>query len=174
MSVTSSPGSCQRVTAGAPVGVTSLSKAAARLAVRLRRAPPGTRSISSRCNRLMVWVRAANKSSRRLVRPMQHHRMSSAPTCYSCGAVWTAMATETASSGRARASGRLTALVPGRPAWRDVHHSLAVADQALGERPADAVGPFYHPTSVRPLSRHWRSARSPAGWPERAGRRSRP
>jgi hypothetical protein len=39
---------------GAPAGVTAASNAAARLVVRLRRAPPGTRSISSRCSRLMV------------------------------------------------------------------------------------------------------------------------
>src|SRR4029453_8333855 len=39
-SATSSPASCQRVTAGAPAGVTAASSAAARLAVRLRRAPP--------------------------------------------------------------------------------------------------------------------------------------
>jgi hypothetical protein len=56
---TSSPASCQRVPPAAPAGVTPASRTAARLAVRLRRAPPATRSISSRYSRLMVWVRAA-------------------------------------------------------------------------------------------------------------------
>ena len=54
--------------AGWPAGVTAANSAAARLAVRLRRAPPGTRSIGSRCSRLMVWVRAATRSWRRLAK----------------------------------------------------------------------------------------------------------
>jgi hypothetical protein len=96
---TSSVASCQRVTAGAPVGVTSLSRAAARLAVRLRLAPPGTRSISSRCSRLMVWVRAATRSWRRLVNKCRTTAWSSTPTWRGAGTLRAATATETASSG---------------------------------------------------------------------------
>jgi hypothetical protein len=85
-SATRSVASCQRVTAGAPAGVTAASSPAARLAVRLRRAPPGTRVHQRRWSRLMVWVRAATKSWRRLVNRCSPRGSDPAPWLGRCRA----------------------------------------------------------------------------------------
>jgi hypothetical protein len=101
----------------------------------------------------MVWVRMPARSSRRLVNRCSTIAWFSTPTCRSCGALRAATATEAASSGSLlRPWPTDSTRTPGGQLGRHVHDLLPVADQPLGQRPADAVGAFDRPTSLLPLS----------------------
>jgi hypothetical protein len=151
-SATSSVASCERITAGALAGVTQASSTAARLAVRLRRAPPGTRSTSSRVQPVDGLGARGHQVLTPLGQQVQHRRLVLDPDRPQGGDV-------AGGDGDRDRVGRVALATvadrqhpnPRGQLGRHVHHLFGVADQPLRQRPTEAVRAFHRPAPLRPL-----------------------
>ena len=117
-------------------------------------APPGSSSSSSRCSRFRLWARARGQFIAAVDQQPQHHQVARRQsTCTQAAAV-----AQGDHHDRVRVGGVGLAALPGvehpHPRGqlrRHVQHRLAVGEQPLRERPADAVSALDRPHPPRPL-----------------------